>query len=243
MLYYVQIRNMGIMKVLVDVVRNLYFSHKLKNRELNSSEREFTILKHFILKGDTVVDVGANIGRYTKEFAALVSNEGSVFCFEPNLRIIRINMKLMNACKYKNIVYVPYGLLDYTGSATFLQDWTKPKKAKFSTATRSRFLESEQMEQAVKSLVFELDNFKLNPSFIKIDVEGSELKVLKGAVDTIRRSRPNLLIEDNDERIDKFLADLNYKSFKIADSRNKIYIHKNDKKSVLKIEYLIKILH
>jgi FkbM family methyltransferase len=49
--------------------------------------------------------------------------------------------------------------------------------------------------EEVKAVVFPLDDLALAPDFIKIDVEGGELGVLRGLADTIDRSRPILLIE------------------------------------------------
>ena len=60
--------------------------------------------------------------------------------------------------------------------------------------------------------VRDLDRFRLAPDFIKIDVEGSELAVLKGAERTLQENRPALLIEGG-ERVDieRFLSTLGYR--------------------------------
>jgi FkbM family methyltransferase len=194
------------------------------------------LLRNFITSGDCVVDIGANIGRYTLEFSKIVQDKGTVYCFEPNTRILSINIELMRHSRFNNIIFINQGLLDFTGVAQFYEDKAKPRGAKFSTATRSRFLEGSKKDKYKNLFVFKLDDFNLNPNFIKIDVEGSELKVLKGAVNTISRSNPILLIEDNDPLVDNFLTELGYKSFKVKNSRNRLYAP-NDYNEIKLVDY------
>lgn len=60
-----------------------------------------------------------------------------------------------------------------------------------------------------------LDDLELNPSFVKIDVEGAEIGVLRGMSDTIRRSRPVLMIERSDrfEQVAELLNGDGYRAF------------------------------
>ncbi len=59
-----------------------------------------------------------------------------------------------------------------------------------------------------------LDSLELSPDFIKIDVEGMEVEVLNGAVETIRKYSPIVSAEvaENEVQIDKFMSDLGYKA-------------------------------
>lgn len=60
-----------------------------------------------------------------------------------------------------------------------------------------------------------LDDLDLNPSFVKIDVEGAEMGVLRGMIDTIGRSRPVLMIERSDrfEQVAELLGGDGYQAF------------------------------
>jgi len=56
-----------------------------------------------------------------------------------------------------------------------------------------------------------LDSFGLAPTVMKVDAEGSELAVLQGAQETLRRHKPLLIVENNDwHRVTAFLSDLGY---------------------------------
>ena len=60
-----------------------------------------------------------------------------------------------------------------------------------------------------------LDSYSLAPTAIKIDAEGAELKVVKGAEQTLREFKPVLMIENNDwGRVTEFLAGLGYSCFR-----------------------------
>jgi FkbM family methyltransferase len=61
--------------------------------------------------------------------------------------------------------------------------------------------------------VRKLDDFNFNPYFIKIDVQGHELKVLEGGKNTIEKYRPILLIECVNDQIIHFLNQFNYLFF------------------------------
>lgn len=74
--------------------------------------------------------------------------------------------------------------------------------------------ESDITFRKVESEIITLDLLKLKPFFIKIDVEGHELHVLRGAVETLKRYKPILLLElqnfEHYEEVRNFLKDLEY---------------------------------
>jgi FkbM family methyltransferase len=55
----------------------------LEKHRFNSKEPEFNVIKAYISAGDCIIDIGANIGHYTKKFSDLVGNSGRVFAMEP----------------------------------------------------------------------------------------------------------------------------------------------------------------
>lgn len=136
-------------------------------------------------RGDVVLDVGASYGFYTLMASRLVGKEGFVAAFEPSnssYRGLLANLQL-NRTVVKNVKPFKIALGDFDGETKF---WG------FSTV----FQKGESFELVpLKMLDTVVDELKLNRvSLIKIDVEGTELKVLKGALKTIKKHKPKLTI-------------------------------------------------
>ena len=60
-------------------------------------------------------------------------------------------------------------------------------------------------------------------ALVKIDAEGHELGVLRGMVSLLGRDHPVLIVEDNSEVVETFLAELGYTSEKLPGSSNRIF--------------------
>jgi FkbM family methyltransferase len=66
-----------------------------------------------------------------------------------------------------------------------------------------------------------LDSYNLSPHFIKMDVEGYELKTLQGAINTITTYYPTILLEtlpEHQDEVFKFLKDIGYETFRVPDT-------------------------
>jgi len=147
-------------------------------------ETEF-INEHLIKSGSIVADCGAHHGLVTILSAKEIGSEGRVFSFEPsprNAAAIRNNIEInnLNNVSVENIaVGASNSTIGYIDSSNG-----------YVTSDISDPL-------AINVEMISLDNFfegKRVPTFIKIDVEGYELDVLKGA-QSILQQRPSLAIE------------------------------------------------
>jgi FkbM family methyltransferase len=169
------------------------------------TESEFELMAQALQPGDHVIDVGANIGALTLAFAAKVASDGKVpaghvFAFEPQPRIFQLlatncvlngatNARLFNAgCGAApgemRISEIPYES-DVNYGALSLEMLAKAAEAPSAPATRAvPILKLDD--------VYDRDTLKL----IKIDVEGMELDVLKGAERLLTGLRPLLYIEN-----------------------------------------------
>jgi len=155
-------------------------------------------------------DVGASIGQYT--FHADKHIEcGKILAFEPDP--IRYE-KLRENCRSwqkrsSNTLYVFETAISerkgkekmYITDSTISGSFFKPERKK-------------SREIIVKTRA--LDDFeKLGPDFIKIDVEGAELRVLKGATKTLKRGKSKFLIEIHRKNgVTKFMEQFGYKMIK-----------------------------
>lgn len=142
--------------------------------------------RHYQLKpGDHVVDAGAHAGFYTCYAAEQVSPTGRVYAFEPE----HDNYQLLaeHAYEYANVCTYPFALWD---KEEYLQLHLSGSSAEHSLTHAQKdaeFIEVWTMPLAAVP-IHHLD-------FMKIDVEGSELKVLFGAEELILRDRPHMAIE------------------------------------------------
>lgn len=143
----------------------------------------------FIKSGDVVVDAGAFIGAFTVPMAKAVGVNGMVLAFEANLSSYCC---LVVNCREHNNVSERLLALGDSDTVMSVKRWDdQPENAGAS------YLISEFNESRVR--VTALDNFNLDRcDFIKIDVEGFEPRVIRGAMMTIKKYRPKIFVELND---------------------------------------------
>lgn len=165
--------------VLRGVARRLGVSTLIQTLRREGYEERFQerILK-VIRAGDTVWDVGANVGYYTERFAARVGSSGRVIAIEPNPSAVEeLRMVFSSA---ENVVIIPMGLGNCDGSLRFdsgpgLHSTTGRIMADGEVAAGG-MLEVEIARG--DSLI--ADGMASRPNVIKIDTEGCELEVLEG---------------------------------------------------------------
>ena len=172
-----------------------------KEEIMHMTIREDHIIEHFTPKqGDVVVDIGAHMGRYTIIAAKRVGTKGKVMAIEANpsnFEMLNRNIKLnqlTNIISLNNAVYsketkiklyLPGEELGDTIYNTIVSDRAKneDKFVEVSANTLDYLLQSKGIEQE-------------QVNWIKIDVEGAEFEVLKGATNILSNSKDiALLIE------------------------------------------------
>jgi FkbM family methyltransferase len=167
----------------VPIFRYLYFHHDL------SSTEEVLLLGALLQPGDVVVDVGAHIGVFTL-VAAKYCGEVHAFEISPSTtKYLRRNLALNPALAAK-ITLHEMGLSDQEGEFTVYNSAANPDLASLQPIERSDMFSETA---AVTTLDRRLADRAV--SWLKIDVEGSELSVLRGASEHLRQTRPNVLLE------------------------------------------------
>ena len=159
------------------------------------AEREMEVFEQVVREGSVALDVGANVGGHTVRLAQLVGSEGIVIAFEPQ----RVTFQTLCANAALNGLLNVHCYWAAVGAAPGritlpALDYARPDNfgAVSLEAGRPESGTGESVE------VRTIDGFGLSHcEFMKIDVEGMELDVLRGATDTIRRCRPALYVENN----------------------------------------------
>jgi len=149
-------------------------------------------LVEVVKPGASAVDIGAHIGFYTLILSKMVGPQGRVLAFEPlpwNFSVLCDNIRLNNCT---HVEAINKALLDRTCDleADIREDGVLPGSV--------AYIATDGAESPIASAV-PLDDFlresKAPVHFMKVDVEGAESSVLKGASNTIESYHPALIIE------------------------------------------------
>lgn len=160
-----------------------------------------------ILKDDAVVlDIGANIGNHTLYWA----NERKarkVYAFEPypySYKILEKNIEINNLQQI--IKAYPFGLSDKE---------TKGSVSVFCSTNIGGTTFAENIDGDFDFKALDEINISDKIDLMKIDVEGAEIKVLNGGMETIKKNLPIIAIETfrNKELIEEMLFPLGYKLY------------------------------
>jgi FkbM family methyltransferase len=158
------------------------------------SEAEVELFRRLVRPGDSVLDVGANIGAHTVPLAQLTAPAGQVLAFEPQRLLyycLCANVLLAN-CNHVGCYHAAVGEARRSLRVPEL-DYSAEKN--FGGLDLSREYGSPATYEVP---VLTIDDLHLKSChFMKIDVEGMERQVLEGAVATIRAFQPLLYVEDD----------------------------------------------
>jgi FkbM family methyltransferase len=157
-------------------------------------EPEIRELPRLVAKGSIAVDVGAHFGTYSYPLSRLVGNRGQVMSIEPVAEDAARLELAAHQLRLPIRVY-PCALSSCSGTAELLVPDLYGRQKTALSSLESHESAGEKRTVQTRRLDDLLESSDKPVSFIKIDVEGHELAVLQGAVETIRRHKPNLLIE------------------------------------------------
>jgi FkbM family methyltransferase len=151
--------------------------------------------------GDTVFDIGANVGFYTLLASVLTGPTGTVVAFEPLPRNVELLQRHLRLNERNNITVMIAAVGNSMGTARFAPH-------PYSNAM-GRIDDGGSVEVPLVSLdgLMESGSIAL-PSVVKIDVEGAEFDVLQGAAQLVARAQPAILLATHDTKIHLRCCDL-----------------------------------
>lgn len=210
----------------------LYLLHLLKIKK----EPEIKILKSINLKNTVAIDIGANGADWTLSLSDMVGSKGLVLGFEPHPYFyIATKFAILYSLK-KNIQLFKLGIGSENKLANLLIISNSNQLNYRSRISENKINNNLNKTETIK--IKKLDYFKnfsnKKLSIIKIDVEGYESEVIKGALITINRFHPIIIFEinsnskgrENFEKIKDLLANYEYK-FLFISRKNKLVECKN----------------
>lgn len=180
----------------------------------------------FIKDDHIIIDGGANIGFHTIQFAKL-ANKGKVYSFEPQPLIFNVlsTNSLINGCT-DVIKQYRLGLSDDVSKNLKMTPLSEQLFSPTCINYGGRGLTtSDQGEEEVETTT--IDNLNLlKLDFVKLDVQGFELKTILGGINTIESNHPIMFIENyingsEDQEVVKILKELGYIVYRLQCTEHK----------------------
>jgi FkbM family methyltransferase len=150
--------------------------------------------------GDTVFDIGANVGFYTLLASDLVGDAGYVYAFEPVPRNIEFLHEHLRLNRVGNVEVIESAVSDRSGD-TYFDD--TPGSAMGHLAAKGRLKVRTVSIDALGS-----EGKALPPNCMKIDVEGDEFLVLSGAKSTLKDYHPIIFLATHGTQVHEQCCDL-----------------------------------
>lgn len=193
----------------------------------NYKPLETKVISDEIHTGDTVLDIGANIGDDTLTLAKIVGPKGKIYAFEPDPENFRLLEKNVNVNKYNNVVSVESAVSNRNGKLKlYLSENNKADHRIYASHDNRKFVE-------VKSVVLDtyFKNKKTKINVVKIDVQGAEMMAFEGMAKLLRKnSYPKILTEfwpiglkrcgSTSSIFLKFIRNLKYDIYYLDEKRN-----------------------
>ena len=180
-----------------------------------------TKLLRIIEPGDICWDIGANIGFYTCLLASQVRDTGAVVAFEPAARTCGYLHENVSLNGFTNVTVVNKGIGDRAEQRHLYYSEAELTEGTASLKYTDRRAASERVTlDTIDNLFRELSV----PDFVKIDVEGYQLEVLKGGEYYLKTHAPLLMVELKDVgetnraiygEIEAYISDLGYQLYEI----------------------------
>jgi FkbM family methyltransferase len=168
--------------------------------------RKQLALKRMLSRGRTVYDIGAHVGFHSLLCSRIVGPAGRVCAFEPlprNLRYLHEHLALNNAA---NVQVIEAAVADHATEEAFAENGSYMGRLRQGGTLSVKTVAVDAMVQA---------GDLPGPDYVKIDVEGAEMRVLRGMRETLATYRPTLLLATHSPDLHReciqFLTELGYR--------------------------------
>ncbi|MCX6236546.1 MAG: FkbM family methyltransferase [Bacteroidia bacterium] len=212
---------LGVRNYLIVVSRLFFISYSLRFLKKNKTFDCHYFIKNLINEGDYVIDIGANLGYYSRLFAQLIGPNGKVFSVEP-VTLFRKILKI-NTSGFRNTTIIPYALGTEDNKPIVMGI---PKSNKYLRHGLTRVLDTNENEP----FEFTFNEKMFTPvtlfgklercDYIKCDVEGYEIHIIPQLEFLLKPFQPIIQIEIepvNRKSIVDFLSSLSYSAFYLKD--------------------------
>lgn len=217
------------------------FRTYFRNIKGRKFEPEILFLKNILNKGDVCFHIGASDARHSYVMSKLIGKEGQIYAFEPSSHSYGHLVLMGKLHNIKNLhtynlavsdkastvcLVTPEKSTGHAGRSFAYITETHQSDIKRADIKADKFIKEEVKSVSVDNFVS--DNNITKVDFIRCDTEGSEMLIINGAIKTIEKHKPNLLIEIHSDALKEvfnssaseasgFLFNLGYHMFREDD--------------------------
>ncbi len=211
-----------------EYIRLVYRAEKYRTK---NDKGGIAYLLSAINQGDTVMDIGAHKAGYLYHMIKKAGSTGKIFAFEPQSRLYQYLVKLKSLFKWDHVTIEHLALSDQAGKVSLYIPSDKKSRASSPGASILKLDYPNGIGSTEEVDTETLDSYcsrkKIRPGFLKIDVEGNELRILQGGISTLRDCKPDILVEIEERHVGReqvletigFLQELGYTGYFIQDIR------------------------
>ncbi len=206
-------------------LKRVHFGRQITHGTFSTSEPEYKLLPELISPGDWVIDIGANVGHYTKRLSELVGARGRVIAFEPvptTFALLAANVQLF---AHTNVTLINAAVSDHVS----VVGMSIPKfEAGLLNYYEAHLATNEDVgngDAGLSVLTLPLDTLCIEQriSLIKIDAEGHEAPVLAGMKQLLLKHHPILIVETGAKPVIEHVKALGYVTDEQPNSPNMLF--------------------
>ena len=186
-------------------IRRYRHARAIRRGHFGDDDPLFSRLPEWVKPGQTVIDVGAAVGTYTIALSDLVGASGRVIAIEPLPEQFEVLVSNARSARHKNITCLEFAAGEKSGSCYM----AVPRQGGIPNWYMAQ-VSAAEADAAVLQVA--LDDLPLTGtvSFLKVDAEGHDFFVLRGANRLVTEHRPVIYAEAAEAEMEKWLAERGY---------------------------------
>jgi FkbM family methyltransferase len=204
-------------------LKRLRYARQIRRGTFATDEPEYLRLAEWIHPGDWVLDIGANVGHYTKRFSELAGPGGRVLAFEPTPATFALLAANAQLFAHPNVTLFNAAVSDRTGLTGLAVPQFDSGLVNYYEAHLT-----PASGDGLSVLTLALDALGLDPriALVKIDAEDHEDFVLAGMQQLLERHHPVLIVETGAAPVLQRLEAWGYTPEKLPGSPNVLFRHR-----------------
>jgi FkbM family methyltransferase len=177
-------------------LKKLHYVRQLRDPQIEE-EPDLEVVKRLVREGTVALDIGANVGLYTRLLSSWVGESGRVVSLEPIPDTCEILRHVIARLHLSNATALQFAASDRSGQVAMALPKRKSGEANPYQARITGSHAPSGGELGIQAVRLDdvVERLGLKVDFVKIDVEGHELACVTGGLRTIEQFRPAMLIE------------------------------------------------